>query len=66
MTTPEAKQMIHDVAEQTGLTFVQCAKAVLSFEEAFADHDGPTLERRIALLKAALDILRFHGNLEIN
>ncbi|HZZ25529.1 MAG TPA: hypothetical protein VFE60_24570 [Roseiarcus sp.] len=62
MTTTEAARMIRDVAWKTGLTFAQCAKVVLSFEEAFADDDGPARERRIAMLQAALDVLSFYGD----
>jgi hypothetical protein len=65
MTTAEARQMIHNVAGMTGLSSVQCAKVVLSFEEAF-DDDGQTPERRIAMLKAALGILSFYGVVDIH
>ena len=58
--------MIHNVAGMTGLTSVQCAKVVISFEEVFDDDDGPTLERRIAMLKAALGILSFYGVVDIH
>jgi hypothetical protein len=58
--------LFSDFDRDFNMTFEACAKLLVSFEEDFDDDDRPTRKARIATLKALIDVVKFHGDLDIH